>query len=210
MKIIADMHTHTVASTHAYSTIKEMAEAARDAGLEYLAITDHTPASTDGPHVWHFHNLHKAVPRELFGVRIVYGAESSVSDYEGHLDFPDKECAALDWIIGSVHLDILQSGTLVQNTETYLGLAENPLVDVIGHCAATKFVFDYETGIKAFKEHDKLVEINESTLEKRRGQLQKDHSPVQKIRGKRHCEHRRSFLCFRRSGIAVNEAAGGV
>ena len=35
MKIIADMHTHTVASTHAYSTIKEMAEAARDAGLEY-------------------------------------------------------------------------------------------------------------------------------------------------------------------------------
>ena len=48
MKIIADMHTHTVASTHAYSTIKEMAEAARDAGLEYLAITDHTPASTDG------------------------------------------------------------------------------------------------------------------------------------------------------------------
>ena len=45
MKIIADMHTHTVASTHAYSTIKEMAEAARDAGLEYLAITDHTPAS---------------------------------------------------------------------------------------------------------------------------------------------------------------------
>lgn len=164
MKIIADMHTHTVASTHAYSTIKEMAEAARDAGLEYLAITDHTPASTDGPHVWHFHNLHKAVPRELFGVRIVYGAESSVSDYEGHLDFPDKECAALDWIIGSVHLDILQSGTLVQNTETYLRLAENPLVDVIGHCAATKFVFDYETGIKAFKEHDKLVEINESTL----------------------------------------------
>ena len=57
-----------------------------------------------------------------------------------------------------------RAGTLVQNTETYLGLAENPLVDVIGHCAATKFVFDYETGIKAFKEHDKLVEINESTL----------------------------------------------
>ncbi|UKI16099.1 MAG: hypothetical protein L6V87_10510 [Ruminococcus sp.] len=41
---------------------------------------------------------------------------------------------------------------------------KNPFVDVIGHCAATKFVFDYETGIKAFKEHDKLVEINESTL----------------------------------------------
>lgn len=164
MKIIADMHTHTVASTHAYSTVKEMAEAARDAELEFLAITDHTPNSTDGPHIWHFHNLHKAIPRELFGVKIVYGAESSVTDYEGHIDLPHEECAALDWIIGSVHTDILKPGTAERNTAAYLGLAANPDVDVIGHCANTKFVFDYEKGIKAFKEYGKLVEINESTL----------------------------------------------
>ncbi len=164
MKIIADMHTHTVASTHAYSTVKEMAEAAHDASLEFLAITDHTPASTDGPHIWHFHNLHKAIPRELFGVKIIYGAESSVTDYEGNIDLPDKECTALDWIIGSVHTDILCPGTYEQNTSAYLGLAKNPLVDVIGHCANVRFEFDYEKGIKAFREYDKLVEINESTL----------------------------------------------
>ena len=164
MNIIADMHTHTVASTHAYSTVKEMTEAARDKGLEFLAITDHTPLSTDGPHIWHFHNLHKAIPRELFGVKIIYGAESSVTDYEGHIDLPENECKALDWIIGSVHTDILPSGTEEQNTNAYLGLAKNPLVDVIGHPANVKFPFDYEKGIRAFKEHDKLVEINESTL----------------------------------------------
>ena len=160
MKIIADMHTHTVASTHAYSTVKEMTEAARDRGLEFLAITDHTPNSTDGPHIWHFHNLHKAIPRELFGVKMIYGAESSVVDFEGHIDLPDEECKALDWIIGSVHTDILPSGTIEQNTNAYLGLAKNPLVDVIGHPGNTKFLFDYEKGIKAFKEYDKLVEIN--------------------------------------------------
>lgn len=164
MKIIADMHVHTVASTHAYSTVKEMTEAARDMGLEFLAITDHTPNSTDGPHIWHFHNLHKAIPRELFGVKLIYGAESSVTDYEGHIDLPEDECAALDWIIGSVHTDILRSGTCEQNTAAYLGLAKNPQVDVIGHCANVKFTFDYERGIKAFKEYGKLVEINESTL----------------------------------------------
>ncbi len=164
MKIIADMHTHTVASTHAYSTVKEMTEAARDRGLEFLAITDHTPNSTDGPHIWHFHNLHKAIPRELFGVKMIYGAESSVVDFEGHIDLPDEECKALDWIIGSVHTDILPSGTIEQNTNAYLALAQNPLVDVIGHPGNTKFLFDYEKGIKAFKEYDKLVEINESTL----------------------------------------------
>lgn len=164
MKIIADMHTHTVASTHAYSTVKEMAEAARDAELEFLALTDHTPASTDGPHIWHFHNLHKAIPRELFGVKIIYGAESSVTDYEGHIDLPDSECKDLDWIIGSVHTDILPSGTQEQNTAAYLGLVKNPYVDVIGHPANVKFTFDYEKAVKAFKEYDKLVEINESTI----------------------------------------------
>lgn len=164
MKLIADMHTHTVASTHAYSTIKEMAEAAADAGLEFIAFTDHTPDSTDGPHVWHFHNLHKAIPRELFGVKIVYGAETSVVGYDGAVDFPEKECRSLDWIIGSVHTDILKSGTIEENTSAYLGLASNPLIDVIGHCSNVKFPFDYERGIRAFAENDKLVEINESTI----------------------------------------------
>ncbi len=167
MKIIADMHMHTVASTHAYSTVKEMAEAARDRGLEFIAITDHTPDSTDGPHIWHFHNLHKAIPRELFGVKIVYGAESSVVDFDGNIDLPDKECDGLDWIIGSVHLDMipaLSSGTREQNTNVYLGLAKNPRIDVIGHPANLQFPFDCERAVRAFKEYDKIVEVNESTL----------------------------------------------
>ncbi|MBQ8568007.1 MAG: phosphatase [Oscillospiraceae bacterium] len=164
MNICADLHTHTVASTHAYSTVAEMAAEAARKGLKAIAFTDHTPASTDGPHIWHFHNLHKAIPRELYGVKIIYGAEASVSDYEGRLDFPQKECEALDWIIGSVHTEILPSHSVEKNTETYLKLAENPLVDVIGHPANVKFLFDYEKGLKKIRECGKLVELNESTI----------------------------------------------
>ncbi|MCC8042571.1 MAG: phosphatase [Oscillospiraceae bacterium] len=164
MEIFADMHTHTVASTHAYSTIMEMAKAAQERGLEFLACTDHTPASVDGPHLWHFHNLHKAIPRYLYGVGIIYGAEASVADYSGRLDFPDEECEKLDWIVGSVHTEILPSGTLEQNTAAYLGLATNPFVKVIGHPANAKFDFDYETAVKAFAANNKLVEVNENTL----------------------------------------------
>lgn len=39
--IIADMHTHTIFSEHAYSTVKENIEEAKNVGLKYLAITDH-------------------------------------------------------------------------------------------------------------------------------------------------------------------------
>lgn len=164
MLIIADMHTHTVASTHGYSTVKEMTEEAAAKGLKALAITDHTPASTDGPHVWHFHNLHKALPRELFGVKLIFGAETSIIDYEGNIDFPHEECAALDWIIASFHKDMLKPGTAEQHTKMYLNLAENDDIDVIGHCATVVCPFDYEKCLKKFKEYNKLVEINESTI----------------------------------------------
>lgn len=164
MIIAADMHTHTVASTHGYSTVKEMTEEAAAKGLKAIAFTDHTPASTDGPHVWHFHNLHKALPRELFGVKLVYGAEASLIDYDGNIDFPHEECAALDWIIASFHKSSLKPGTYEQNTNMYLKLAENNDVDVIGHCATVICPFDYEKCLKKFKECNKLVEINESTI----------------------------------------------
>lgn len=164
MKLVSDMHTHTVASTHAYSTVMEMARAAAEAGLEFLAVTDHAAGDTDGPHIWHFHNLHKAVPRELCGVKIVYGVEASVIDFEGRLSMPDSECAALDWVIGSVHTGMLSPGSVEENTRAYIGLAANPLVDVIGHPVSPNFPYDYEAALRVFKEHDKPVEINESTL----------------------------------------------
>lgn len=164
MKIIADLHTHTVASTHGFSTIKEIVDVAAQKGLSAVAITDHTPASTDGPHVWYFHNLHKAIPREVNGVKIIYGAESSIIDYDGNIDFPHEECAALDWIIASFHKDMLKPASFEEHTNMYLKLAENGDVDVIGHCATVVCPFDYEKCLKKFKECGRLVEINESTI----------------------------------------------
>lgn len=164
MKIIADLHTHTVASTHGFSTIKEIVDVAAQKGLSAVAITDHTPASTDGPHVWHFHNLHKAIPREVNGVKIIYGAESSIIDYDCNIDFSHEECAALDWIIASFHKDMLKPASFEEHTNMYLKLAENDDVDVIGHCATVVCPFDYEKCLKKFKECGRLVEINESTI----------------------------------------------
>ena len=85
MKILLDTHTHTLASTHAYSTVLEMAKYASEAGMEAIAITDHAPAIPDGAHPWHFQNL-KAIPREIYGVKILYGAEVNILDLEGNID----------------------------------------------------------------------------------------------------------------------------
>ena len=51
MKFVADMHTHTLASDHAYSTISENAASAAKAGLSYLGMTDHCINMEDSPHI---------------------------------------------------------------------------------------------------------------------------------------------------------------
>lgn len=54
IKTIADLHTHTMVSQHAYSTLDEMASAARELGFSAIGITDHGPGMLDGAIAHHF------------------------------------------------------------------------------------------------------------------------------------------------------------
>ncbi len=168
MRVIADMHTHTIASTHAYSTVKENAEAAAQQGLSMLAVTDHAPAMPDAPHLWHFMNM-GALPETLCGVKLVKGVEANIRP-DGSLDLPHRVLTELDWVIASMHGDVFPPSDDPQvQTAAYLEVAKNPYVDLIGHSGTEKFRYDYETVIKAFKEYGKVVEINEGSLRVREG-----------------------------------------
>ena len=70
MQFVADLHVHTVASGHAYSTVAEIARVAADKGLALIALTDHGPAMPGGPHAYHFSNQ-TAIPDVLFGLRVL-------------------------------------------------------------------------------------------------------------------------------------------
>ncbi|VTR17656.1 Probable phosphatase YcdX [Serratia fonticola] len=52
-----DLHMHTVASTHAYSTLHDYIAEAKHKGIKLFAITDHGPDMADAPHYWHFMNM---------------------------------------------------------------------------------------------------------------------------------------------------------
>ena len=74
MKIALDVHTHTLASGHAFSTLQEMARAAADKGLEVLGITEHSPGIPGTCDPIYFRNLH-VVPRRMYGIELLLGAE---------------------------------------------------------------------------------------------------------------------------------------
>lgn len=163
MKIIADLHTHTISSGHAYSTVMENARAAADRGLEMIAITDHGPTMPGAPHIYHFGNQ-RVIPDELFGVRVLKGVEANVIDRSGKLDLPDDRLAALDIVLAGLHTVCTPNGSVEENTEMMINAIKNPWVDVIVHPGNPEFAIDAEAVVKAAAEYDVAVELNNSSL----------------------------------------------
>ncbi len=89
MKIVLDTHAHTIVSGHAYNTIREMAQMAKEKGLEAFALTEHAPQMPGTCHEFYFQNLH-VVPREMYGVRLFMGVELNIMNEKGEVDLPEN------------------------------------------------------------------------------------------------------------------------
>ena len=163
MEFTFDLHTHTVASGHAYSTVQEMAKAAADKGLKGLAITEHAPEMPGTCHLYYFQNL-RIVPRKRFGIELLFGVELNILDIDGHLDLNDELLGELDYAIASMHAQNYKSGSVKENTSAYLNAMTHPCVKVLGHCDNPAFPVDYETLAVGAKENGVIFEINDASL----------------------------------------------
>lgn len=159
MKILVDTHTHTLKSAHAYSTIQENARRAAEVGMEAIAVTDHAPSIPDSPHVWNFVNL-KAIPRDMYGVKILYGAEVNILDLEGNIDLDEDILKKLDVVNASIHKECYKDYGAKDNTSAYLAAVNNPLIDVICHSGYADIPYDYDLITDLAKKNHKLMEIN--------------------------------------------------
>lgn len=171
MNIIGDMHTHTLASTHAYSTIIENCRSAAQRGVKIIAMTDHYGKMPDSPHIWHFENM-CVLPRSICGVTVLKGVEANIMNNNGELDMPPRTLGCLEWVVASMHRQVYEPSTVENHTNAYLKVAEDPIVDVIGHCTTALYPIDFEKCVKKFKECEKLVEINESSIHYKKGSFE--------------------------------------
>ncbi|MGI8863565.1 MAG: DNA polymerase/3'-5' exonuclease PolX [Solirubrobacteraceae bacterium] len=162
-----DLHCHTTASDGTAS-IAQMAQAARDAGYEYLAITDHSASfgfgddlSPDRLRV-HIENIRST---QVEGIELFAGSEVNVLP-DGTLDYDDEVLSELDWIIASVHSSFRMASDAMTNR--IIRAIEHPLVDAIGHLSGRKierrppYSFDSEAVIDAAARTGTMLEINAS------------------------------------------------
>ena len=132
MKDIIDLHTHTIASGHAYSTLSEMIRSAAEKGLSVYGCADHAPKMPGSTHKFYFINF-KVIPRLQHGVRVLMGAELNILDPEGTVDLPESTLEKLDYTVASLHVPCFAPRTREEHTQAYVNVMKNPHVTIIGH-----------------------------------------------------------------------------
>jgi DNA polymerase (family 10) len=166
-----DLHSHTTLSD-GRNTLEEMAEAARERGYAYLAITDHSASHGFGDHVtaerlWErveeIRAWNKGPGKGGRGFRLLAGSEINIG-LEGELDYPDDLVAALDWVVASVHTSFAVSEA--EMTARVVTAIENPDVDCIGHLTGRligrrePYGIDVEAVAEAAARTGTMLEIN--------------------------------------------------
>jgi DNA polymerase (family 10) len=134
-----DLHCHTTLSD-GRNTLEQMAQAARDRGLEYLAVTDHSATHGFGNHVTPDQlraqiETVRALNETLEGFELLIGTETNILP-DGSPDYDDDLLAELDWVVGSVHTSFGMS--TAEMTERIVIACEHPWIDVIGHLTGRK------------------------------------------------------------------------
>lgn len=164
MNIEIDTHAHTIVSGHAYNTIREMASMAAEKGLKGLALTEHTPKMPGSTNLYYFQNL-KVVPRQMYGIELLFGAELNIMDEEGNVDLPDSTLRSLDITIASMHT-LCYGGrqTKEEVTQAYLNVMKKDFIDIIGHPDDGRFPVDYDRLAKTAAETGTLLEVNNASL----------------------------------------------
>lgn len=158
-----DLHTHTLASGHAFGTIIEMARGAAEKGIEILGITEHAKGIPGTCEDIYFANI-KVVPREINGVRLLLGSEINILDYDGTLSLGGRYIDELDIRIAGIHHQCYTFGTIEENTRAVVGAIRNPEIDIISHPDDSNCPLDYERIVAEAKEHHTLLEINNNAL----------------------------------------------
>lgn len=184
--IRGDLHMHTTA-TDGRASIREMAEAARARGYQYVAITDHSKflAMTNGLDekraLEQIKEIRKA-NKQVEGIRILAGIEVDIHR-DGRLDLDDEVLAQLDIVVASVHSYLnLEPAEM---TDRLLRAFENPYLNVVAHPTGRQllhregFRFDLERVLAEAARRNIHLEINSFPdrldLNERHARLAKEH-----------------------------------
>jgi DNA polymerase (family 10) len=169
--LCGDLHVHST-WTDGLASIADMAEAAKQRGLRYLAITDHSQrvSMVNGLDASRLRAQWAEIDRlnqRLRGITVLKGVEVDILE-RGGLDLDDDVLAEADWVVASIHYG--QNQSLQQITRRAIAALENPHVCAMAHPTGrmlTKrkpYEIDLDAVMRAARQHGKMLELNAHPL----------------------------------------------
>jgi DNA polymerase (family 10) len=161
------LHVHTIASDGS-ATLEEMVQAARDLGLSYIGITEHSTSARyarglEPERVAQEADLIDRLNSKMNDFTIFKGIESDILP-DGSLDYPDEVLASFDFVIGSVHSNFTMPEE--EMTARICRALENPYLDILGHptgrllLTREPYAVDMEKVLACAAKHGKAIELN--------------------------------------------------
>ena len=187
-KFVLDVHTHTAASGHAYSTLDENVRYAADIGLSLLGISDHAPKMPGSTHMLHFMNF-RVIPRHMHGIDIIMGAELNIIDSNGKTDLKNNTVKKLDYAVASLHVPCIEPMDKDESTSAIIGAIKNPYINIIGHPCDPRYPLDIKAVVSAARDNNTLLEINNASLDPLNGRAGGDSELLELI-----CECKRQAV----------------
>lgn len=181
---LLDLHNHTIVSGHAYSTMQEMVREAADKGLEYFGLVEHGPSipgTCDPLYFWNY----PVVPREMYGVKLLLGAELNILDTRGNLDLSEPYYKRMDFRIAGIHSLCWEGADKEANTRGVITAMQNPYVNIISHPGDGTAELDFKALAMASRDTKCLLEINNTSLKPFR---HKTSAPANNLEILKHCK----------------------
>lgn len=161
---IADVHTHSILSGHAFGTVRELAAEAASRSLKVLGVTEHGPGIPGTCDPIYFRNIIDA-PRMLYGVEMLYGSEVNVLN-TGEVDLDQRHLNCLDYAVAGIHGLCYEDEGIVKNTDNVIRCMGIDKVKFISHPDADTYPLDYTALVQGAKEYHVALELNNSSLRK--------------------------------------------
>lgn len=168
-EIIADIHTHSIVSGHAYGTIREMALEASQKGLKMLGVSEHAPGIPGTVAPFYYTNL-AMVPRNLYSTEIILGCEINVLN-GGKLSLEDKFMRDLDYAIIGIHKQCYEDEGREKNTDNIISCMKHEKIRFVSHPDDDHTPLNYEKLVIAAKKYNVALEVNNSSLVKEKYRL---------------------------------------
>lgn len=161
-----DLHIHTIASGHAFSTINEIVKAASEKKMTVIGIADHDDGKNLDKH--YFVALAERVPEKIFNVRVLKGVEANITA-KGELGIDEKSLKKIDFAMAAIHSDVYIDKGEKKNTENVLKAMNNKCLKILTHpYFDVKCEINIEKIAKVACQKNIILEVNTSTLKNER------------------------------------------